>query len=369
MDLKSCSSLIILLLNGSRILAADSAAVLFDKAATALRAQQYAEAETGFRSVLKLEPRNIGALGNLGVIYSQTHRYAQAIQVYQAALKVSPGDDAVLINLALAYVKQDRCDSAAPILEKLAPKPANLQSRELLASCRVSLAQYEQANRLLERLIVEEPDNPGILYIQGVALTRLKRNDEAHSAYQKMMAMVKPALANFLMGKASYETGDFEQAVTFFAQSLAADPHFPDAHRELGKTLTSLRRDGEAEAELRQAGSDDAEAKYFLGALFWREKPEEAAKLLTKAHDLTPDFWGPLYYLGRLNVERSHLDEGIRQLQQAAKLKPERSAIFYQLAIAYKRAGREAEAKAALAHVKNLNSRALQNEIDIIAPK
>lgn len=356
-------------MTGSRIQALDSAAVLFDRATAALRAQHYQDAETGFRAVLKVEPGNIGALGNLGVIYSQTHRYTQAIQVYQAALKTAPGDNAILTNLALAYVKQDRCELATPILEKLAVNPVSLQSRELLASCWVSLAQYEQANRLLAQLTIEEPNNPGVFYMEGVALTRLKRANEAHSAFLQMMALVKPSLANFLMGKASYETGDFEQAVTFFTQSLAEDSHFPDAHRELGKALTSLRRDDAAEAELRQADPEDAEVKYFLGALLWRDKPDDAATLLTKAHQLTPDFWGPLYYLGRLNVERDRLDEGIRQLQQAAKLKPERSVIFYQLAIAYKRAGRDAESRSALAQVKSLNSRALQKEIDIIAPK
>ena len=315
---------------------------------------------------MKLEPRNIGALGNLGVLYSRTHRYTRAIDTYQTALKLAPGDPAVLTNLGLAYVKQEQYGPAAAIFEKLSKQPANTQAGELLASCRISLGQYEQALQSIEALLAAGPGNAGLYYMQGIALARLKQPDDARAAFAKMMQAAEPAQANFLMGKASYETGDFEQAASFFRQAVQGLDSAADAHRELGKTLISLRRDDEAEQELRLSNPEDAEAAYFLGALLWRTKPDEAASLLTRAHSLTPDFWGPLYYLGRLNVKEGRLKEGIPQLEEAARLKPGLAAIPYQLAAAYKRAGRNEEAKAALARVKELNGNALQKEVGIL---
>jgi tetratricopeptide (TPR) repeat protein len=200
----------------------------------------------------------------------------------------------------------------------------------------------------------------------GVALARLKRTDEAHGAFTKMMETVTPAQANFLMGKASYETGEFEEAADFFRKALAGNPAFADAHRELGKTLISLRENEGAEKELRQTAPDDAEALYFLGGLLALSRAAEAILPLMKAHDLNPDAWGPLYYLGRVRLEQGHVREALSDLERAAKLNPDQAAIQYQLARALRKVGRDAEARIAFARVKELKSQLLQNEMDIL---
>ena len=362
-----CFSLAFVCFAAAHARAAVTAEAAFQRAASALQSQNYAEAESGFREVLKLEPGNIGALGNLGVVYSRTHRYAQAIGVYKEALKIAPRDSGMLTNLGLAYIKQEQFAPAVPIFQQLAADPSNLQARELLASCWISLEKYESALAVLQPLAAEESQNPGVFYMEGIAFIRLKKADESKAAFDRMMKVAQPSQANFLMGQASYETGDFEQAATFFKQTIADDPHFAGAHRELGKTLISLRNNEEAEKQLRLEDPDDGEAAYFLGALLWRTKPVEALALLNRARNDTPDFWGPLYYLGRLNIEEGRLDEGIAQLKQAARLKPDSSTIYYQLALAYKRKGQAAEAKAALARVKELGGQSLQKEIDVIS--
>lgn len=359
-----------LIVSASPVWGADSAADIFSRASAALEAQNYPEAEAGFRSVLKLEPRNIGALGNLGVVYSKSRRYSQAIDVYKSALKLAPLDKGLLTNLGLAYLKQEQYSAAAEIFQRLsAEDPANLQARELLASCRLFLAQYQSALDVLLPLSADDPGNPAPLYMQGIALTRLKRHAEAQTAFTAMMKVASPTQASFLMGKASYETGDFEQAVKFFQQTIQADDRFDGVHRELGKAFTSLRRDEDAQAELRKAGSDDAEALYFLGALVSRTQPAEGIALLTRAHQMTPDFWGPLYYLGRIAVEQRRPQEAVSFLKKASTLKPDESAIQYQLAKAFQQLGRETEAQAAFARVKQIKSRSLQNAVDILSPR
>jgi len=41
------------------------------------------------------QPNHVGALGNLGVVYSWTQRSARAMETYQRALRLSPGDVAL----------------------------------------------------------------------------------------------------------------------------------------------------------------------------------------------------------------------------------------------------------------------------------
>jgi tetratricopeptide (TPR) repeat protein len=345
---------------------ADSAEV--QRAASALSSQDYAAAESGFESVLKLEPGNVSALGNLGVVYSRTQRYAQAIDTYRKALRLAPGEKGLITNLGLAYVKQEQFAGALPIFEKLAEDPANLQARELLATCRVSLGQYAQALETLQPLLAVEPGNPAVLYMMGVTLTRLRRTGEAHETFARMMDAVSPAQANFLMGKASYETERFEEAAGFFRKALQADPGLESAHRELGKALISLRDNDGAEKELRLAASVDPEAIYFLGALLSQTRPDEAVALLNRARELNPDFWGPPYYLGRIGVEQGRVHEALPLLERAAKLNPGESAIQYQLGRALQKLGRNAESRAAFARVQELKSKSLQREVDVISP-
>jgi tetratricopeptide (TPR) repeat protein len=346
------------------LLHAETPEAIFRKSSAALAAHEYGVAEQGFLEVLKLEPGNIGALGNLGVIYSKTHRFSDAIQIYQRALKLAPGEKFLLTNLGLAYLKQERYSQASPVFEKLAADPQNHQARELLATSRLAVGQ----NELALAALANEPVNPGMLYIRGVALTRLKRTEAAHQAFTEMMSAADPAQANFLMGKASYETEHFQDAADFFGKTLALDPGFEGAHRELGKVLISLHEDDAAEKELRLAGADDEEALYFLGALISHDRPEEATPILDRAHRLNPDFWGPLYYLGRIYVEKNDPKQALPLLERAAKLNPDEAAIQYQLARALQKAGRAAEARAAFAKVKNLKGNSLQKEVDILSP-
>lgn len=341
---------------------------MFQKAAAALAAADYAGAEQGFQAVLKLEPGNVGALGNLGVVYSRTHRYAHAIDVYKRALGIAPGDKALETNLALAYVKEEQYASALPIIEKLATDPGNLQARELLATCHLALGHTEAALGILEPLRALNPGNPGVLYMLGVAYVKLKRPDEAQQAFAQMMDAVSPAQANFLMGKASYETGRFDEAAAFFRKTLQTDPGFNVAHRELGKTLISLRENDAAERELRQADPDDPEALYFLGGLLAQERAAEAVPVLNRALELNPDAWGPLYYLGRVHLGQGHVQQALGFLERAAKRKPDEPAVQYQLGRALQKAGREAEARAAFERVKQLKATSLKSEIDVLSP-
>ena len=93
--------------------------VVFDQAARALASGDYATAEQGFKTVLRREPNNIGAIGDLGIIYARTNRADQAIAAYQRALRLSPGDEPLLLNLGLVYLKQESHVQAEPYFARV----------------------------------------------------------------------------------------------------------------------------------------------------------------------------------------------------------------------------------------------------------
>jgi tetratricopeptide (TPR) repeat protein len=363
-----CFKAALVLAGCTALQSAETAEAVFEKAVSALSSQDYAAAERGFQAVLRQGPANVSALGNLGVVYSRTHRYSQAIEVYKRALRLVPNEKNLLTDLGLAYLKQENYKAALPLFETLAADPSNLKARELVATCDLSLARYAPALSVLEPLARSEPESPGVLYMLGIAYTRARRSPDAQNTFARMMSVASPAQANFLMGKASYETERFEAAAGYFRKALAADPALEGGHRELGKALISLHDDENAEKELRLAGPDDAEALYFLGGLLASTRPADAIAPLRQALRMTPDFWGPLYYLGRIYVDQNRIQDALPLLERAARLNPDETAVQYQLGRALQKAGRQSEARTAFAKVRELKSRSLDKEVNILSP-
>ena len=346
--------------------AADSAKELFDRAVTALSAGDYDKAEQGFQAVLKQEPRNVSALGNLGVVYSRIGRSDQAIEVYRRALEVSPDDEAILLNLGLAYFKQDAHAQALPSFAKVvAIDPGNLQARELLAVCRVYLRDPTPAIQDLEALRASNPNDQNVLFLLGFAYLRSHDAAKAKAIFQLMLEAVGPVQAQFLAGKANFDAGLFPEAASQFQEVLRLAPRFSHAHSELGKAYVSLRRNDDAIRELQLALAEDrsdGDANYYLGSLLVQQGNfEEAVPYLEQATRAKQDDWASFFVLGKALLRLGKPADAVAPLQRAAALNPsDEVSVHYQLGQALKACGRDAEAHRALQKADELRTAAME---------
>src|SRR6202789_1351028 len=154
-------------------LGADTAKQTFESATQALNAGDYPAAEAGFNKVLKLDPRNVGALANLGVVYAKTHRYGKAIDVYQRVLRISPQMREIQLDLGPAYLKQEDYVHALPYFRQLHNRaPADHQATMLLATCLTFSGHPDQGLTLLKPLTDGEDPDPAALYLLGVTYAR-----------------------------------------------------------------------------------------------------------------------------------------------------------------------------------------------------
>ena len=80
--------------------------VLFSQAEQALREGRYAEAEAGFRKVLKAQPKLVPAYIDLGVVCMRTRRIDEAIRFFQTARKLAPGFAGLNLDIGLAYYQK-----------------------------------------------------------------------------------------------------------------------------------------------------------------------------------------------------------------------------------------------------------------------
>jgi tetratricopeptide (TPR) repeat protein len=92
---------------------------IFGEGTESLRRGDNAAAEKAFLTVLKSEPNNLAALGNLGIVYVRTNRPAKAIDTYERALKLAPQEKGLLLNLGLAYFKQEQYTRAFPKFQQV----------------------------------------------------------------------------------------------------------------------------------------------------------------------------------------------------------------------------------------------------------
>jgi tetratricopeptide (TPR) repeat protein len=334
---------------------ADPLEILFNGAARALQAGDLPTAERGFREVLRAQPNHIGALGNLGVVYSRMDRPADAVDVYRRAMRLAPDVRGLWLNLGLAHLKLDDYAAAKPLFEKVEASPLrSAQSTELLATCRVYTGEPEAGLAALETL----PRSTGTLFLMAVANLKLKRPDRARDAFAELMNTAPPAQAQFLLGRAYAENDLFDDARAAFQKAAEIDPKLPSLELEMGKVSLAQRDNESAEKHLRaaldeQAGS--AEASYFLGALLAiTGRGRESIPFLDRARTSRPDGWGSYYYLGRARLQLNESAAAVAMLEQAAKLNPSEGSIHYQLARAYQSAGRPQDAQRARSRVAQL---------------
>jgi predicted Zn-dependent protease len=350
---------VILTFAAAALLLAQTALQSFEQAMLALRSHDYATAETHLRAVLRQEPNNIGALGNMGVALTRMRRYVEAAEFYEKALVRSPRDPNLQLNLGITHMQQDRCDLAIPQLTYVMQKqPQNPMLRELVATCQLRQSAADMAIRTLDGV----PRTAGVLFILGTAHTRMRRQGQAATAFDQLSKLA-PDRSKVLIGRGLYQGGSIKEAIDALEET--------ESWLDLGKAYISAKRADDAERTLRKALAaepENSEAHYYLGALLVQlQRYNDAAPLLEAAVKTDPDLWGSHYYRGRALLEQKQHAEALIALQKAEQLNPKAAAIYYLLARAYNATGKKKEALRAMSNVKDYRGEALQRELDVIA--
>jgi protein O-GlcNAc transferase len=356
-----------LCLCGLFICSAQPANVVFDQAVQALASGDYTAAERGFQTIIREQPRNVGALGNLGIVYSRTNRADEAIATYERALRLSPDDKVLLLNLGLVYMKQESHQRALPLFARVvAIDPQHQQARQLLAFCRLYTGQLTPAIHDLEALHEASPHDEQILFLLALAYLKKGGPEEAKATFEQMFELAGPARAQFLLGRACYEAGLFSPAEESFLEVRRLDPNFPGLHLELAKVYIGQYRTGDAVRELDvvlKENPNDQDASYFLGSLLVQEaRYREAIPYLERARKLKPDSWAAFFYLGKAKLRLQHPAEAVALLRRAVTLNPDKASAYALLGQALEACGRETEASRAFRRVRELDDRTLKED-------
>jgi tetratricopeptide (TPR) repeat protein len=323
--------------------AADPRAV-FERAVKELNAGDYAAAEKDLQQVLASSPNHLGALQNLGLVYSRTGRLNQAIASYRQALELRPDDPKLLLDLGIAYVKQESFAGALPVFQRL------LDSGTDVTAAR----------------------DTGLLYLLITGYLKQNPTPEGRRAVGTLLNSVPPAPASAVLCRIYFESGRYAEAEQQCRMTLTADSAFPGAHRELGKVLVG-QHSPDAEPQLAAAiaqDSADSVALYYYGlALLQDGKVEDSAPQFERAMHLDPGFWGSYYYLGKVRLETQQAEQAVPLLRKAAELNAGASIVFYELGRALVAIGKTEEAERAMQRVRELRAQELDRDVQALRKK
>jgi Flp pilus assembly protein TadD len=276
-------------------------------------------------------------------------RYADALAVFRAILEAVPANRAALYGGALASFNLRRTDEALQ-LARAAVKPvtAGAASSAIDGGAASGAAKdwRVEALTLLGVILAVKGDNTGALKALTEAVALAPENFDAQLA----------------LGRARYGAGDPAGAAVAFRAAVRLKPNdasvrffLATALEEAGDTDGALN----AYRELLAARPESAEGRLGLGVLLVKlggERTAEGIKELTRAIALNGDLYEARITLGRALVRAGQAQEALAHLQRAAALAPGNPEPHYQLALAYRRLGKTAEAEKENEIVKEIHA-------------
>jgi len=333
------------------------------RAQQAVADKQFDFATQEFSAVLALDPNNVEARGNLGVVQFLDGKYAEASKNLRAALRLQPSLWKAQAILGLCERAQGRSDSAQVLLEKSVPHlqlDPKLQVRAGMALVEVDYQRrdLDKALSVLNMLQNTDATNVDVLYV----LYRI-HTDLANQARYKL-ALIAPDSARMhqLLAQHLINEGKAKEAIAQYREALGIDPRLPGAHFELGEAILQesssdqARQDAQREFEAAVTSNPtDAKSECRLGALFsLHGDANNALRHYSRAAELDPNEPEAQIGLGQVLMSLDQPDKALKHLLNAVRLDPLNTRARYRLSQVYRQLERTADAEQEFSKFKQL---------------
>jgi len=244
----------------------------FQQALVLHRQGELARAQTIYREILDIEPRNFDALHLLGVIAGQTKDFERAVQFIGEAIEIDPCNAAAHCNRGAAFRELNRLDAALASYDRaIALKADYAVAHYNRGNVLKELEQLDAALASYNQAIAIKPSYAEALYNRGLVLQKLRRFDAALiSLNLAVTAKSDYAEAYYNRGLVLQELKQSEPALKSYDQAIAVRPGDADAYCNRGIALKELKRFDEALASHDRAIAikpDCAEAYCNRGAV------------------------------------------------------------------------------------------------------
>jgi len=330
------------------------------KARGYLDAKQPALAIPEFQAAVAIDPENVDAQANLGVLLFFQGKAADSIPHFRAALAArnEEGQPSLakiqgLLGMAenrtldFADARQDM-EAAFPSLSSQQDARFQMQLGLELVGLDTESGDLEKAAAILAQLRRAAPDNPEVLY----AAYRTYSDLAGESMLALSLAAPDSAQMHQLLAHEDIRQGNTNGAIAQYRKAIALNPHLPGIHFELAELLhtstdETVKKEAEQEyhAALLENPRDEKSILRVAEIDARKGNAERSYQEYTKAVELQPADADAKLGLAKSLIEMNQADKALPLLEDAVRLEPTNATAHYRLATLYRKMGRADDAK------------------------
>jgi tetratricopeptide (TPR) repeat protein len=303
-----------------------------------------------FAAVLMIDPHNLDAQANLGVLLFFQGQYAEAIPKLKAAVEMNADLWKIrsLLGMAERRTGDDKdgrgdLEAAYPHLDE--EKLKIEVGRELIESY-ASTDDFDRASQMIGALLKLEPTNPALLYISY----RIHSQMAEAAMLELGLAAPDSAQTHQAMAHELQRDRDLAGTIANLRKALALDPSLPGIHFELAEALHASDNPqirAEAEQQYRLAvetnPSDPKAVTRMADIEVEKGDLDTAATYYQKALKLQPGFEDAAIGLANVFSQKGDQAQAVSLLEQVEAADPTNVLAHFRLSTIYRKLNRPAD--------------------------
>ena len=276
----------------------------------------------------------------------------EALAEMQKLAAATPVPNGLHHDLGIAWYRTGKLvDAEKEFASAVREDPSDKESVQMQGLALYRMGQPSRAIPLLEQVRQWMPNaDADSNYVLGLCYLNSRRYDDARSAFAQEFS-VDPASASayLLLSTMLMHANLPELAADQARKALELDPKLPLAHFRIGEVQLFKSNIADATQEFEQErhlNPGYAPTYDRLGDVYLRTgKLQQSQEALTKAISLDVTSTGPFIQMGKVLLHRDDPGTALLYLNHAEKMDPSNYITHTLLAQAYRKQGREDEAK------------------------
>ena len=172
------------------------AARIFAAGVAAHRVGDFAAARSSYERVLALQPNDVDALNNLGIVLAALRDFDQAESMLRRAVRIAPRNAVAWNNLGTVLAQRAQpADAVAAFQQALALDPEHQGARVSMAQQFLAIGAADRARQALEEVIAMNPAMPEAHYALGQALEMEQKWKDAIRSYESFVRVAPPRMS------------------------------------------------------------------------------------------------------------------------------------------------------------------------------
>ena len=274
-----------------------------------------------------------------GKTAENNNRFEEAWEAYEKALLCDEKSEYIKRSLALLLIRMDRRDQAAEVLEQIISiNPKDTENRILLAKVYTSLGLEDKALSIYKALLEIREDHDTLLLL-GTLYVQRKEYDEAQKILNRLIRLEGESyLAHYSLARLYRELQYYDKAAASYEKALELNWSEKLAYEMAEFYENQLQYDKAVSVYQRiiEEGESTDMAKTRLVNLYLKiDENDKALDLLRELRTVLPESFNVDITITRILLNQEKYDEAVMILEDVLQTNPALTVMRYLLGMAY----------------------------------